>query len=207
MKVLLINGSPREKGCTYTGLTEVAKALEADGVETEIYHIGKEPISGCTACRACAKLGKCVIDDKVNVLSERLSEFDGIVLGSPVYYSNVAGGMRCFLDRLFFSGGGKKLAGKPGCAIVSCRRGGASATFDELNKYFSISNMPIVSSNYWNQIHGGSPEEVQKDEEGMQTMRVLGHNMAWLLKCIEAGKSQGLEWTLPEAKIYTNYIR
>ncbi len=207
MKVLLINGSPREKGCTYTGLTEVAKALEADGVETEIYHIGKEPMSGCTACRACAKLGKCVIDDKVNELSERLGEFDGIVLGSPVYYSNVAGGMRCFLDRLFFSGGGKKLAGKPGCAIVSCRRGGASATFDELNKYFSISNMPIVSSNYWNQIHGGSPEEVLKDEEGMQTMRVLGHNMAWLLKCIEAGKSQGIEWTLPEAKIYTNYIR
>ncbi len=207
MKVLLINGSPREKGCTYTGLTEVAKALQADGVETEIYHIGKDAISGCTACRACAKLGKCVINDQVNELSERLGEFDGIVLGSPVYYSNVAGGMRCFLDRLFFSGGGRKLAGKPGCAIVSCRRGGASATFDELNKYFSISNMPIVSSNYWNQIHGGSPEEVVKDEEGMQTMRVLGHNMAWLLKCIEAGKSQGIEWTLPEAKIYTNYIR
>ncbi len=207
LKVLLINGSPREKGCTYTGLSEVAKALQADGVETEIYHIGKDAISGCTACRACAKLGKCVINDQVNELSERLDEFDGIVLGSPVYYSNVAGGMRCFLDRLFFSGGGKKLAGKPGCAIVSCRRGGASATFDELNKYFSISNMPIVSSNYWNQIHGGSPEEVVKDEEGMQTMRVLGHNMAWLLKCIEAGKAQGLEWTLPEAKIYTNYIR
>ena len=207
MKVLLINGSPREKGCTYTGLSEVAKTLEADGVETEIYHIGKDAISGCTACRACAKLGKCVINDQVNELSERLDEFDGIVLGSPVYYSNVAGGMRCFLDRLFFSGGGKKLAGKPGCAIVSCRRGGASATFDELNKYFSISNMPIVSSNYWNQIHGGSPEEVVKDEEGMQTMRVLGHNMAWLLKCIEAGKAQGLDWNLPEAKIYTNYIR
>lgn len=207
MKVLLINGSPREKGCTYTGLTEVAKALEADGIETEIYQIGKGPISGCTACRACAKLGKCVIDDKVNELSERLDDFDGLVIGSPVYYSNASGQVRCFLDRLFFSGGGKKLAGKPGCAIVSCRRGGASASFDELNKYFTISNMPIVSSNYWNQIHGGTPEEVLKDEEGMQTMRVLGHNMAWLLKCIDIAKSQGFEWALPESKIYTNYIR
>ena len=207
MKVLLINGSPRGKMCTYTGLCEVAKALNEDGIDTEIYSIGKDPIPGCMACRACSQLGKCVIDDKVNELSARLDEFDGIVLGSPVYYSNVAGQFRSFLDRLFCSGGCAKLAGKPGCAIVSCRRGGASASFDELNKYFTVSNMPIVPSNYWNQIHGNKPEDVLKDEEGMQTLRVLGHNMAWLLKCIEAGKEKGIVWKLPEPKVKTNFIR
>lgn len=207
MKVLLINGSPKEKGCTYTGLCEVAKALEADGIETEIFHIGREAIAGCKACGACAKLGRCVIDDKVNELGARLDEFDGLVVGSPVYYSNVSGQIRSFLDRLFYSGGGRKLAGKPACAIVSCRRGGASASFDEINKYFTISNMPIVASNYWNQIHGNTPEDVMKDEEGLQTLRILGHNMAWMLKCIEAGKEKGIEWSLPEAKIRTNFIR
>ena len=207
MKVLLINGSPHEKGCTYTGLCEVAKALNEDGIDTEICHIGNEPISGCRACGACSKLGKCVIDDKVNEISARLPEFDGLVIGSPVYYANASGQVRSFLDRLFCSGAGAKLAGKPGCAIVSCRRGGASASFDELNKYFSISNMPIVPSNYWNQVHGNAPEDVLKDEEGLQTMRVLGHNMAWMLKCIEAGKEKGIVWKLPEAKIKTNFIR
>ena len=207
MKVLLINGSPNEFGCTYTGLKTVAESLEKNGVETEIYHIGKDAISGCRACGGCAKLGKCVIDDGVNTLTARLDEFDGIVLGSPVYYANVSGQIRSFLDRFFYSGAGAKLAGKPGCAIVSCRRGGASAAFDELNKYFTISNMPVVSSNYWNQIHGNTPEEVMKDEEGLQTLRILGHNMAWLLKCIDAGKAQGINWEMPESKIKTNFIR
>ncbi len=207
MKVLLINGSPRENGCTYTGLNEMVKVFEKNGVETEIFQLGKEPISGCMACKACTKLGKCIIDDKVNELNARLDDFDGIVIGTPVYYSNASGQVRSFLDRLFYSGAGKKLAGKPGCAIVSCRRGGASATFDEINKYFSISNMPIVTSNYWNQIHGNSVEEALKDEEGMQTLRVLANNMVWLLKCIESGKEKGIEWSMPEQKVWTNFIR
>ncbi|MDD6806914.1 MAG: flavodoxin family protein [Oscillospiraceae bacterium] len=207
MKVLLINGSPKSNGCTYTGLKEVAKALKENNIETEIFHIGKEPISGCMACGACKKLGKCVIDDKVNELTSRLDQFDGIIVGSPVYYSNASGQIRSFLDRMFYSGGGAKLQGKPGAAIVSCRRGGASASFDEINKYFTISNMPVVPSNYWNQIHGNTPEEVLKDEEGLQTLRQLGHNMAWLLGCIEAGKEKGLTFKSKETKIRTNFIR
>ncbi len=207
MKVLLINGSPHEKGCTFTALSEVEKALSDEGIESELFWIGKEPIAGCMACRACTKLGKCIINDGVNELSERIGEFDGVVIGSPVYYSNAAGTLRCFLDRFFYSGAGKKLAGKPGAAVVSCRRGGATATFDEINKYFTISNMPVVSSNYWNQIHGNTADEAKQDLEGLHTMRVLGHNMAWLLKCIEAGKEKGITWKLSEPKVMTNFIR
>lgn len=207
MKVLLVNGSPHKNGCTFTALNEVEKALSEDGIDTELYWIGKEAISGCTACGACAKLGKCVIDDDVNMLSARIGEFDGIVIGTPVYYSNAAGSLRCFLDRFFYSGAGGKFAGKPGAAVVSCRRGGATATFDEINKYFTISNMPIVSSDYWNQIHGNTAEEAKQDLEGLHTMRVLGHNMAWLIKCIEAGKEKGINWKLSEPKVKTNFIR
>lgn len=206
MKVLLINGSPNEKGCTYTGLCAVAAALREQGVESEIYHIGKEPISGCVACRSCGKNGKCVFSDGVNELAARLHKFDGLVVGSPVYYAGASGQVTAFLDRLFFSAGGK-LAHKPAAAIVSCRRGGASAAFDRLNKYFTINHMPIVSSNYWNQIHGGKPEEVLQDEEGMQTLKFLGQNMAWLLKCIEAGKSCGVELPTYDIKVWTNFIR
>lgn len=187
MKVLLINGSPREKGCTYTALCEVASTLEKNGIETEIFQIGAKPIAGCIACRSCAKTGKCVFDDKVNELAARFSEFDGVVVGSPVYYASASGQLTAFLDRAFFSAG-KKLAGKPAAAVVSCRRGGASATFDQLNKYFTINRMPVVSSQYWNQVHGSSPDEVKKDLEGMQTMRTLGEQMAWLIKCIALGK-------------------
>ena len=190
-KVLLINGSPNAQGCTYTALREVEKSLNKNGVDTEIFQLGKGPIQGCTGCGGCGRNGKCVFDDGVNRLVERLDEFDGLVIGSPVYYASPNGALLAFLDRLFFAAG-KKFAGKPGAAVVSCRRGGATAAFDVLNKYFSISNMPIVTSQYWNQIHGNTPEEALQDAEGLQTMRTLGENMAWLIKCIQAGRAAGV---------------
>lgn len=206
MKVLLINGSPHEHGCTYTALGEVAKTVEQHGIETEILYLGKGDIPGCNACLACAKTKKCVIDDKVNEVIAKLDNYDAIVVGSPVYYASPAGQLVSFLDRLFYSGG-SLMGGKLGACVVSCRRGGASAAFDMLNKYFSINNMPIVTSQYWNQVHGSRPEDVLKDEEGMQTMRTLGENMAWLLKCIEAGRRSGVAAPEYEAKMRTNFIK
>ena len=205
MKVLLVNGSHHEKGCTYTALAEVAKALNANGVETEIYWIGQNETSGCKGCWACKKLRKCVIEDGLNEFVEKAASFDGYVFGSPVYYASAAGALISFMDRLFYSGG-RVLAYKPAAAVVSCRRAGASTTFDVINKYFTINNMPIVSSNYWNEIHGNTAEEAAQDEEGLQTMRVLGNNMAWMLKCIELGKQAGVE-PVRERKIWTNFIR
>ena len=205
MKVLLVNGSLHEKGCTYTALCEVEKALNANGVETEIYWIGETQKTGCKGCWACKKSGKCVMDDGVNEFVEKAESFDGFVFGSPVYYASAAGAMLSFMDRVFYSGG-KKLAYKPAASIVSCRRGGASTTFDVLNKYYTINNMPVVGSNYWNEVHGNKPEEVLQDEEGLQTMRVLGNNMAWLLKCIQLGKEAGVE-PVKERKVMTNFIR
>ena len=206
MKVLLINGSPHKDGCTFTALNEVAKTLEKNGIETEILYLGVKPIAGCIACGKCSQLGKCFIDDKVNEILARSDEFDGLVIGSPVYYAGPSGQIRAFLDRLFYAGG-RRFAGKPGAAVVSCRRGGATAAFDQLNKYFTISSMPIVSSQYWNQVHGAYAEQVFQDEEGMQTMRTLGNNMAWLLKCIQLGKENGI--TLPEREppVWTNFVR
>jgi len=206
MKVLLINGSPHKDGCTFTALNEVAKTLEKNGIETEILYLGVKPIAGCIACGKCSQLGKCFIDDKVNEILARCDEFDGVVIGSPVYYAGPSGQIRAFLDRLFYAGG-RRFAGKPGAAVVSCRRGGATAAFDQLNKYFTISSMPIVSSQYWNQVHGAYAEQVLQDEEGMQTMRTLGNNMAWLLKCIQLGKENGI--TLPEREppVWTNFVR
>lgn len=206
MKVLLINGSPHKEGCTFTALNEVAKTLEKNGIETEILYLGVKPIAGCIACGKCSQLGKCFIDDKVNEILARADEFDGLVIGSPVYYAGPSGQIRAFLDRLFYAGG-RRFAGKPGAAVVSCRRGGATAAFDQLNKYFTISSMPIVSSQYWNQVHGAYAEQVLQDEEGMQTMRTLGNNMAWLLKCIQLGKENGI--TLPEREppVWTNFVR
>lgn len=205
MKVLLINGSPHERGCTYTALKEVADALEKEGVETEIYQIGTKPVAGCIACGYCHGHGKCAFDDGVNALNARMDEFDGIIVGSPVYYSGPSGQLTAFLDRLFYSGG--DFSGKLGAAVVSCRRGGGSASFDRLNKYFTISRMPIVSSQYWNQVHGNTPEEVMRDEEGLQTMRTLARETAWLLKCIAAGKAAGVERPAPERRLRTNFIR
>lgn len=204
MKVLLVNGSFHEKGCTYTALCEVEKALNANGIQTEIYQIGNAT-SGCRGCRACKKLGKCVIGDGVNEFVEKAANFDGFVFGSPVYYASAAGALVSFMDRAFYSGG-RNFTYKPAAAVVSCRRAGASTTFDVINKYFTINNMPVVGSNYWNEIHGNTAEEAAQDEEGLQTMRVLGNNMAWLLKCIELGKLEGLE-PVKEKKIMTNFIR
>ncbi len=207
MKVLLVNGSPNKEGCTYTALKEVAGALEKEGIETEILHIGTKPISGCLDCGVCHRTGHCAIDDLVNKVIDRLDEFDGLVLGSPVYYAGPSGQLLSFLDRLFFTAK-SRFAGKVGAAVVSCRRAGSTASFDRLNKYFTISNMPIVSSQYWNQVHGNTPDEVRQDLEGLQIMRRLGKNMAWLLKCIELGRKNGLEFPdLGEAPAHTNFIR
>ena len=205
MKVLLVNGSYHEKGCTYTALAEVAKALNANGVETEIYWLGQNQVSGCKGCWACKKIKKCVIDDGMNEFVAKAAEFDGFVFGSPVYYASAAGALVRCLDRVFYSGG-RHLAYKPAAAVVSCRRAGASTTFDVINKYFTINNMPIVASNYWNEIHGNTAEEAAQDAEGLQTMRVLGNNMAWLLKCIALGKEAGIA-PETEKKIWTNFIR
>ena len=206
MKALLICGSPNANGCTYTALREVEKTLNANGVETEIYQIGKEPISGCRACKACYKLGRCVIDDNVNAIAARLDEFDALIVGSPVYYAAANSTLTAFLDRLFYSGG-RKMVGTVGAAVVSCRRGGASAAYDQLNKYFGISNMVVATSQYWNQVHGNTAEEVVQDAEGMQTMRALGENVAWLLRLIECGKQNGIEPPKYEDKVRTNFIR
>ncbi len=207
MKVLLVNGSPHEKGCTYRALCEVAKALEENGVETEIFHIGKKPIAGCLGCGACAKLGKCVTDDTVGAFAQKAENADGFVFGSPVYYASAAGQMVSFMDRLFYCAG-KKLAFKPAAAVASARRAGTVATFDVLNKYFTINNMPVVSANYWNGVHGANntPADVEQDGEGLQTMRLLGNNMAWLLKCLALGKEAGIS-PQKETKIRTNFIR
>lgn len=209
MKVLLINGSPREHGCTYTALKEAADALEAAGIETDWIQVGKEPIRGCIGCGGCAKSGKgeCIFqDDPVNTTIRKAAEADGFIVGTPVHYASASGAITSLMDRLCYAGG-KNLAYKPAACITSCRRGGASAALDQLNKYFTILNMPIVSSNYWNMVHGNTPDEVRKDEEGMQTMRQLGRNMAWLLHAIEAGRAAGITPPKQEPKIKTNFIR
>ena len=205
MKVLLINGSPKEKGCTYTALCEVAKELEKENIETEIFHIGNKPVRGCSGCGSCSKTNKCIFDDVVNIALEKAKDADGFVFGSPVHYAGASGLITSFLDRLFYAGDCFQY--KPGAAIVSCRRGGATAALDQLNKYFTISNMPVVSSQYWNMVHGNTPEEVKQDLEGMQTMRTLGKNMAWLLKSIQAGKAAGIELPEKEKRAVTNFIR
>jgi len=206
MKVLLLNGSPHEKGCTYTALSEMQTVFTAAGVESEMFWLGKQPISGCTACLACKKTGRCVIDDGVNALLDRLDTFDAIVVGSPVYYAGPAGQLCAFLDRLFYCGG-KRMAGKPAAAVVSCRRGGASAAFDRLNKYFSICNMVVVGSQYWNQVHGSVAEDVRKDEEGLQTMRTLARNMVYWLQAKAAADAAGISLPEAEPRISTNFIR
>lgn len=205
MKVILINGSPNAKGCTYTALEEVSKTLKSEGIETEIIHVGHKDIRGCIGCLQCKTKGKCVFNDIVNDIAPKFKECDGIVIGSPVYFASANGTLVSFIDRLFYSMTADKTM-KVGAAVVSCRRGGNSATFDELNKYFTISQMPIASSQYWNMVHGNSPEEVQQDLEGLQTMRTLGKNMAFLIKSIQLGKK---EFGLPEKEEhkFTNFIR
>ena len=210
MKVLLINGSPKEKGCTYTALLEISKTLQEEGVDSETYNIGNSPIAPCRACGACGKLGRCAIDDEVNELLERLNEFDGIIIGSPVHYASASGGTVAFLDRLFYANaraGKADLRMKPGSAIASARRAGTTATIDELNKYFQIHQMPIISGRYWNMVHGQTPDDVKKDLEGLQNMRFLARNMAYYLKCIEAGKNAGIKLPKQEEVTFTNFIQ
>ena len=206
-KVLLVNGSCNEMGCTYTALTEVAAALEKEGLETEIFQLGREAIRDCVGCGGCRKLGRCVFDDDaVNGFVDKAGKADGFVFGTPVYYAHPSGRILSFLDRAFYSGG-SAFACKPGACVASARRAGTTASLDVLNKYFTINRMPVVSSNYWNMVHGNTPDEVRKDLEGLQIMRGIGQNMAWIIKCIEAGRAAGIECPKSEAKVRTNFIR
>jgi len=208
MKVLLVNGSPHEKGCTYTALAEVGAQLNKNGIETELLWLGTEPIRSCMGCRGCSKLNnRCVFaGDAVEKAQVLIESCDGIIVGSPVHYAGASGQVTSFLGRLFYSSSAL-LVNKPASAVVSCRRGGASAAFEALNKFFQMSNMPVVTSQYWNQVHGNTPDEVKQDLEGLQTMRTLADNMAWLLRSIEAGKSVGVALPEREAKVRTNFIR
>ena len=204
-KVLLINGSPHEFGCTYTALKEIGDTLGKNGVESQLLYLGKAPVAGCIACGKCGETGRCVFDDKVNEVLEKLDEYGGIVVGSPVYYAGPNGALTAFLDRLFYCSE-DRMAGKLAASVVSCRRGGASAAFDRLNKYFGISNMHIVGSQYWNQVHGFTPDDVRRDREGLQTMRTLAQNMAWLLKSIETGREKGVPLPQYEERLRTHFI-
>ena len=210
MKVLLVNGGPHKNGCVNTALEEVAKSLNNEGIDTEIFWIGTKPIAGCIACKTCSKTGKSVFDDVVNEFVEKAQDADGFIFGSPVHYAGATGAMTSFMDRVFYSAslGGKidRFLYKPASTVISARRAGTTATYDQLNKYFGITQMPIISSRYWNMIHGNTPEEVKQDKEGMQIMRILGKNMAYYLKCIQAGKEKGIEPPKQEETQYTNFI-
>ena len=210
MKVLLVNGSPHKEGCTYTALTEVASALNDNGVDTDVFWIGNKPLSGCIACKTCVQKKKCVFDDKVNEFLELAGDYDGFVFGTPVHWAGASGAITSFLDRVFyadFCGGGNRFLLKPAAAIMSARRAGTTATWDQMNKYFGLMQMPIITSRYWNMVHGTTPEEVKKDLEGVQIMRILGKNMAWFLKCKAVGEKAGI--TLPEQEVisFTNFVR
>ena len=205
MKVILFNGSPKKDGCTYTALSVIKNELEKNNIEAQIFHAGSAT-KGCMGCGYCKKNGKCVTNDCVNEAIELIESADGVVFGSPVHYAAMSGAMTSFLDRLFYASGGK-LSHKPCAVVASCRRAGSTTTIDQLLKYGEITQMPIVNGQYWPMVHGTTPEEVLKDEEGIQVMRTIARNMAWLLKCIEAGKNAGIERPETEAKIKTNYIR
>jgi len=208
MKVLLLNGSPHPNGCTFTALSEVAATLQSAGIETEILHLGNQPVQDCVACCACRKNpGKCAFDDDiVNRIIEKAADADAFVFGSPVYFSHPTGRILSILDRVFYAGK-SAFAHKPAAAITSARRAGTSATLDVMNKYFTYSQMLIVSSTYWNMVHGSTPEEVLQDAEGLQTMRNLATNMIWLLRCMEAGRSVGIEPPQAEISARTSFIR
>lgn len=211
MKVLLVNGSPHKDGSTNRALQEIAKTLQEEGIGAEIYHIGMNPISGCRGCGACAKLGKCIINDNVNEFVEKAKDFDGFVFGAPVHYGSAGGNISAFLDRAFFSAfyGNKAdvFKHKPGAAVACARRSGTTATLDQLNKYFTITEMPVISGRYWNMVHGHNANDVEKDLEGLQNMRILARNMAWHLKCQEAGKNAGVPMPKQEETVFTNFIR
>ncbi len=206
MKVLLVNGSPHKEGCTYTALKEIADTLDMEGVGSEIFWIGTKPITGCIACAKCKTSGQCAFDDIVNEVGKRIDEFDGFVFGSPVYYSGPDGQICAFMDRLFYSHG-PRFKGKIGAAIVNARRSGTTSSFERLNQYFLISNMVVPGSRYWNATHGNTPDEVRQDEEGLQTMRTLAKNIAWLIKSIDAGRKAGIAPPEYEKRVFTSFIR
>lgn len=206
MRVLLINGSPNEFGCTYTALLEVSKSLEDNGIETDMFHIGTKLDTGCIGCGTCRNKGnRCVFGGRVNEALDMLQNADGLVVGTPVYFASPNGALLAFLDRMFYAD--SSMAFKPAAAVASARRAGTTASLDVINKYFTIKNMPVISSQYWNMVHGNKPEEVAEDKEGMQVMRTLGANMAWLLKSIDAGRRAGIGLPQPEPKVQTNFIR
>ncbi|MEA4848923.1 MAG: flavodoxin family protein [Clostridiaceae bacterium] len=205
MKVLLVNGSPHENGCTNRALKEIQAQLTKEEIESEIFWIGTK-IQGCVGCFSCTQTGECVFDDNLSVFLDKAKYADGFIFGSAVYFGSSTGSISAFMDRLFFSGG-RYLEYKPVASVVSCRRGGASEAFAQMNMYYMMTNMPVISSQYWNQVHGMSPSDVEQDAEGLQTMRTLGSNMAWILKCIENGKKNGIEKPKREAPISTNFIR
>lgn len=204
-KALLINGSPHREGCTFTALAELQKALDGAGVAGDLLWLGTKPMQDCTSCGRCEATGLCVFGDQVNEVLDQLDDYGAIVVGSPVYYSGATGRLCSFLDRLFYAGG-DRMAGKLGAAVVSCRRGGSTASFERLNQYFLISNMFVVGSQYWNQVHSFTPDDVRQDAEGLQTMRTLGVNMAWMLRSIEAGQKAGIPAPAYEEHVWTHFI-
>ena len=205
MKVVLLNGSPHEKGTTFAALTEVANSLNANGIDTEIINVGNHEVSGCTVCCYCVKNNKCVKNDIVNEIIEKIQQADGVVVGSPVYFASLNGTLKCVLDRVFFAK--ESFANKPAAAVAVARRAGTTATLDIINKYFMINNMPVISSCYWNMVFGSDGEQAKEDKEGMQTMRTLGENMAWIIKCIDAGKNAGVKLPNLEEKIKTLFYK
>lgn len=206
MKVLMVNGSAHQKGNTFLSLEEVGKALKEEGIDYEIFQLGGGPIRDCIGCGQCSEKGCVFADDKVNEFVAKAKEADGFVFGTPVYYAHPSGRVLSFLDRVFYSSG-RSMAFKPGASVAVARRGGTTASFDVMNKYFGISQMPVAGSTYWNLVHGCTPGEAAMDEEGLQTMRNLGRNMAWMLKCLEAGKEQDISLPKTERGNQTNFIR
>lgn len=210
MKVLLVNGSPHGQGCTYAALEEVARTLDVEGMETEIFQVGSHALSGCISCLKCRDTGRCVFDDRVNEFLDLIDDADGFVFGSPVHYGSATGTMASFMDRAFYATFGSGYRGfrlKPAALVVSARRAGTTAALDQLAKYPTWAEMPLISSRYWNMVHGNTPDEVIQDQEGMQVMRTLGRNMAWFLKCKEAGIKAGVSLPEREERVSTNFIR
>ena len=210
MKVLLVNGSPHRAGCTYTALCEVSGALNQNGIDTDVFWIGNKPISGCIACHRCVDVNRCILSDTVNEFLDIAGDYDGFVFGSPVHWGGACGAITSFLDRAFYAdlnGNGGRFLLKPAAAVLSARRAGTTASWDQLNKYFGLMQMPIITSRYWNMVHGTTPEDVKQDLEGLQTMRMLGNNMAYFLKCREMGTKIGVPMPPQEPFVYTNFIR
>lgn len=209
LKVLLVNGSPHKEGCVFTALTEIATTLKDEGVDSTLFWVRNQPVAGCIGCGACVGKRRCFRNDRVNEFVEMMDDYDGFVFGTPVHYAAASGAMTSFLDRVFFIDefNGDHFAGKPAAAIATCRRSGGTAALDQMNKYMTDCNMPVVPSQYWNVVHGNTPDEIRRDTEGLQTMHVLARNMAWLLKCIALGREHGIGFPAHEQHTMTNFIR